>query len=399
MSRWPEDPQERPPEGRRARHAEGRRGRAEPDDTLPWLAGLEEPVSPEEEAGWTRTLRPRQARPVETGRPDERGWPAEPDPWAAAPAPTPGPAPAEPDERTRAWTLDEPAGAEPTGTLRHDSDYGSWAHQLDATAVWQPEPPDWAGPADPERPPVEAAGAAAWETAAPAADPGAGDDDAAFAAAQAEARRLVEEAASRPWAAGPTWGWEDDRSGVDPFGAEPVVSFGPPPGAPGPLPTPGPGRALEPAAPGGEWPSGPGEADPAAQRWDVAAQGEQDEWLWPVDGGGAAPVVGGRDARWPQDGGVDDRPGRATTIDGPPPRRAGPRSGTGQVEGRRARRQLEARSHAAPADGRRVRRQGGGRGRNRWLLRVAVLAWIVLFAVVCWLYIFPWLEGVLPENF
>jgi hypothetical protein len=30
---------------------------------------------------------------------------------------------------------------------------------------------------------------------------------------------------------------------------------------------------------------------------------------------------------------------------------------------------------------------------------VAVAAWIVLFAVVCWLYVFPWLEGVLPENF
>jgi hypothetical protein len=30
---------------------------------------------------------------------------------------------------------------------------------------------------------------------------------------------------------------------------------------------------------------------------------------------------------------------------------------------------------------------------------MAVAAWVVLFAVVCWLYIFPWLEGILPENF
>jgi hypothetical protein len=36
---------------------------------------------------------------------------------------------------------------------------------------------------------------------------------------------------------------------------------------------------------------------------------------------------------------------------------------------------------------------------KRWPGVMAVAAWLVLFAVVCWLYIFPWLEGILPENF
>jgi len=39
------------------------------------------------------------------------------------------------------------------------------------------------------------------------------------------------------------------------------------------------------------------------------------------------------------------------------------------------------------------------RSAKRWPVVMAVAAWVVLFAVVCWLYIFPWLEGILPENF
>ena len=62
------------------------------------------------------------------------------------------------------------------------------------------------------------------------------------------------------------------------------------------------------------------------------------------------------------------------------------------IEGRHMR-QLEARP-----DGRRAR-QRPARVRRRWPVRLAILAWIVLFAVICWLYVFPWLEGVLPENF
>jgi hypothetical protein len=358
--------------------------------------------------------------------------------------------------------MDEPPWVEPTGSLRHDSDYGSWAHQLDATAVWQPERQDWAGPpaddppwpasrsleAEAPAPPwsaelapppfgdATAAMGAPWEAEPSAAEPGfhsaselgfgpaggldqpSGDDAAAFAAAQAEARRLVEEAASQPWAAGPPWGGPD-RSGADPFASgEPVVSFGQAPGhaspappaepdagtagqpAPGPLPVPGPGRALEPAAPSWERPSpGQAEAGPATQRWDPVEQGGHKDWSWPAAGDPAAPTAGVPPAPRSEDGGVDDLSGRATTIDGPPVLRAESRSRTGQVEGRRARRQLEAGPRATQGDGRRARRQGGARARSRWLVRLVVLAWIVLFAVVCWLYIFPWLEGVLPENF
>jgi hypothetical protein len=34
-----------------------------------------------------------------------------------------------------------------------------------------------------------------------------------------------------------------------------------------------------------------------------------------------------------------------------------------------------------------------------WPKAVAIISWIVLLMVVCWFYVFPWLEGVLPENF
>jgi hypothetical protein len=157
----------------------------------------------------------------------------------------------------------------------------------------------------------------------------------------------------------------------------PGLSFAPPGSAAaevGPSATPppasrelshtrGPGRHGQPDEPGSRlW--------APDRRADEHDAGGGVGWLWSVEEYGASPPV--------PDGWLQEPPGRqAHEVDG----LARP------VEGRRLR-QLESRSH-----GRRVR---PGR---RWPVRVAVAAWIVLFAVVCWLYLFPWLEGVLPENF
>src|SRR6266508_1518337 len=547
MSRWPDDRGGRQPEGRRARHPEGRRsrgegrrgrqaeGRHDPDDTLPWLTGLEEASSPEDDAEWAGKLRPRQAPRVDmpaSDKPDRppgapgtelpaADWRAE-DPAFGAPVPDSG-------EQMLAWTFDdEPTPAEEPGRMAAgDASYASWAHGLDGTAVWEPEPQDWADPPragpswerptaepatrawepqepwgappsagtwdpeprpvddpaatrpwepqepwgappsagtwDPEPRPVDdPAATRPWEPvtappdtefgslfADPAADPFADlqggmagaaapeqfsarfeerpeTEDTAFAAAQAEARRLVEQATTQSWSPEPSWWEEGDHTGIDRFTDEPVVSFGsvsdrgvapappsgptpaPPPAIPdvgpvwpgSPPPGPGPGRALEPAAsswdrpgpgpgpgPAGADPAGadPAGADPATQGWELAerlgAAGDED-WLWPVDREHEARPSGARSGRQAEGGQAAGHPWVTT------------------IEGRRVR-QLEGRSRSAPAgrpEGRRVR-QRDSRVRRRWPLRVAILAWVVLFAVVCWLYIFPWLEGVLPENF
>jgi hypothetical protein len=547
MSRWPEDRGGRQPEGRRARQPEGRRGRhtegrrgrqddgrRDPDDTLPWLAGLEEASTPEEDADWARKLRPRQPPrvdmpgpagpaepPASAPGPPEMGTPPPGGPGAGAGAPGPadwraaGPAVGtphpEPGEQTRAWGLDgEPAAPAPGAAPQRDTGYGSWAHELDATATWEPEPRDWTDPpkARPswEQPPADPAGRPSWEpeaswNATPAVpssptwdpeprpaegqaagrpapweveeapfdasfgglfaepgrdrlgglqgatatpdpltgpdapgglqdpDPSSGrvtaggpsdrdrpwsgaagrpeTEDETFAAAQAEARRLVEQASTQSWKLEPSWPEQDDRPGLDEFTDEPVVSFGSPPGrtqapplAPGPNPPPaapgtdfswaespraeaGPGRALEPVGSGWDHPGAA--TDPPTQAWEPrgeAAAGADDDWLWPVDQEHEAHTPGGWPAPQPEGGWAGDRQGRAGAV----------------IEGRRAR-QLEGRTaQAGRSDGRRVR-QRDSRVRRRWPLRLAVLAWIVLFAVVCWLYIFPWLEGVLPENF
>jgi len=436
MSRWPEDQGGRQPEGRRARHPEGRRarhsegrrdrqdeGRHDPDDTLPWLAGLEDASSPEEDAEWARKLRPRQARRVDIANSDEPGSP--PDAPQGAPQPEPAfrePLP-EPGEPELAWSFDdEPAPAEPGGPARRDAGYPSWAHDLDATATWESEPQDWtdpprtgpsweptveppARPWEPEdpwggrpaptwEPEAQAAGdplasrAAPWEAGGLPSDTGFGSlyadsdpdrleaGDATLEAAQADARRLVEQATTQSWNLEPSWPEEDDRTGVDQFTDEPVVSFGP-----------APGRALEPAGPSWDRPDpGSAAADPATRAWESGERagtvGDED-WLWPVDREDQALTSPGRGMRPPEGLRAADRPEAGTTI-----------------EGRRTR-QLEGRSRSSPAsrpDGRRVRPRDS-RVRRRWPLRMAVLAWIVLFAVVCWLYVFPWLEGVLPENF
>jgi hypothetical protein len=152
-----------------------------------------------------------------------------------------------------------------------------------------------------------------------------------------------------------------------PFGA--AASFAPPGSAPaevGPSATPPPlSRELT--------PSRHEQSDEPLWAPDRRA-GEDDSggvgWLWSVEEHGASPPVPGSWLREPPKPQVHEVDGLARSI-----------------EGRRLR-QLEGRSQ-----GRRVRHA------RRWPFRVAVAAWVVLFAVVCWLYVFPWLEGVLPENF
>jgi hypothetical protein len=160
-----------------------------------------------------------------------------------------------------------------------------------------------------------------------------------------------------------------DRS--TPYGA--AVSFAPPGSAPtevGPSATPPPAsRELTPTR-------GPGRHErPDEPLWAPDRRAGEDDtggvgWLWSVEEHGASPPVPGSWLREPP------KP-QAREVDG----LARP------IEGRRLR-QLEGRSQ-----GRRARRA------RRWPFRIAVAAWVVLFAVVCWLYFFPWLEGILPENF
>jgi len=485
----PEGRRARQPEGRRGRHGEGRRGRHDPDDTLPWLTGLEEASSLEEDAEWAGKLRPRQAPRVDMAGPAEPDEPPGAEPpggdWRTT-EPTAG-RPLPEQDQPHEWSYDVPGPAGPGDRVGRDSDYGSWAHDLDSTAIWESDPRGWGDPprADPPRgdqprelpaadpavqpweperswspPPTPAwepgprladdpaaAPPAPWEAGTGPSDTGLGslfsdpyadrfaephdpgpagvpagpaapgafpawsderfdtDEDATFAAAQAEARRLVEQATTGSWNLEPSWPPVDDRTGIDQLTDEPVVSFGPAPGRapsptlpPGPTPVPppaqagtgftaapGPGRALEPAAPSWDRPAGqPGRAaaDPATRAWDAGeatAAGEEEDWLWPVDQESEARTSGGRRLRQAE----------------------GSRAGSGAVvEGRRVR-QLEGRAaqrQASRPEGRRER-QRDTRVRRRWPLRMAILAWLVLFAVVCWLYIFPWLEGVLPENF
>jgi len=156
-----------------------------------------------------------------------------------------------------------------------------------------------------------------------------------------------------------------------PYGA--AVSFAPPGSAPtevGPSATPPPAnRELSPTR-------GPGRHERSDEPlWAPDRRAGEDDtggvgWLWSVEEHGASPPVPGSWLREPPRPQVREVDGLARSI-----------------EGRRLR-QLEGRSQ-----GRRVRRS------RRWPFRIAVAAWVVLFAVVCWLYVFPWLEGILPENF
>ena len=177
-----------------------------------------------------------------------------------------------------------------------------------------------------------------------------------------------------------TPGWGDPLppppvpDGAAPFGA--AASFAPPGSAPaevGPSATPPPlGRDLTPTRDPGRHEAS---ADSGSPLWAPDRRAGEDDtggvgWLWSVEEHGASPPVPGSWLREPP------RP-QAREVDGL----------SRSIEGRRLR-QLEGRGQ-----GRRVRHA------RRWPFRVAVASWVVLFAVVCWLYVFPWLEGILPENF
>ena len=161
-----------------------------------------------------------------------------------------------------------------------------------------------------------------------------------------------------------------------PYGA--ATSFAPPGSAPADLggaapPAQTPGRALSPAY-GREWSADDSDGS-GSGLWAPDRRADEDDsggvgWLWSVEDHGASPQV---PRSW-----VREMPTtQAHDVDG----LARP------IESRRQR-QLESRGN-----GRRVR------SAKRWPVVMAVAAWVVLFAVVCWLYIFPWLEGILPENF
>lgn len=175
-------------------------------------------------------------------------------------------------------------------------------------------------------------------------------------------------------------GWSDPLppppvpDAATPYGA--AASFAPPGSAPADLggtPPPAPGRALSPAH--GRNRSADDSDGSGSGLWAPDRRADEDDtggvgWLWSVEDHGASPQV---PRSW-----VREMPTTQThDVDG----QARP------IEGRRMR-QLESRG-----SGRRVRHA------KRWPVVMAVAAWVVLFAVVCWLYIFPWLEGILPENF
>jgi hypothetical protein len=176
-------------------------------------------------------------------------------------------------------------------------------------------------------------------------------------------------------------GWSDPPPPPVPDAAAPygaATSFAPPGSAPADRggtapPAQTPGRALSPAH-GGEWSADDSDRS-GSGLWAPDRRADEDDsggvgWLWSVEDHGASPQV---PRSW-----VREMPTTQThDLDG----LARP------IEGRRQR-QLESRSN-----GRRVR------SAKRWPVVMAVAAWVVLFAVVCWLYIFPWLEGILPENF
>jgi hypothetical protein len=174
-------------------------------------------------------------------------------------------------------------------------------------------------------------------------------------------------------------GWSDPLppppvpDAATPYGA--AASFAPPGSAPtdlGGAPPPAPGRALSPAH-GRDWSddsdgsgSGLWAPDRRADEEDAGGVG----WLWSVEDHGASPQVPRSWVREMPTTQTHDVDGQARPIES------------------RQRRQLESRGN-----GRRVRHA------KRWPVVMAVAAWLVLFAVVCWLYVFPWLEGILPENF
>ena len=423
MSRWPEDLGGRQPEGGRARQPEGRRGRQaegrharqaegrhDPDDTLPWLAALDE--DPEEDAEWARKLRPRQAPRVDMPGPEPPGLADDEEPERSEFSSRQQWRPAEPSYDALGDDL-----GDQTGSWSFDDEPATRPPYPDATAAWQPESRHRADPPPPRpawelpAPPRAEAAASFWEPSAPAwePEPHAGEeagpapweagpapaaeyDFGSLFAEQAPTQSLPRESLPReslPRESLPpesSWRWEDEREQADLLsGGEPVVPFGPPsgralapatPAGPARPPHPAaPGRALEPPAAGREHDaSGRDASDQATQAWARGATGDG-EWPRPAGDDSRARMPGGRRVRAPEDGHVVGRGEAVAPIEG------------------RHMRQLEARP-----DGRRAR-QRPARVRRRWPVRLAILAWIVLFAVICWLYVFPWLEGVLPENF
>jgi hypothetical protein len=233
---------------------------------------------------------------------------------------------------------------------------GAWPFE-ETTQSWEPSDRSFIWPSD-ELPTNPADTSAEWERSSaapwddPAPQPPPLDQTAAW---------------TSPWATRPEEG----------NGMPPPAATGPPPddwAAAIPTDVPAARRA----------------ADPSATRiWQPDADAEPGVPLGPA---GADPAAWAPRSWAPS--GADDEP-----------RAAGAWAPSGADEdlttGSRAGRASPAAAEAAdePWPEARGRRQPGERRARAWPRVVAIISWIVLLMVFCWYYVFPWLEGILPENF
>jgi hypothetical protein len=360
---------------------------------------------------------------------------APPDPRFAAPAPW------EPDDSAFAAPTQEP---QPWDTAADPEQWGgAWPFE-ESVQSWEPDDRSWLWPTQ-EVP----SNTGSWEAADPSpwqedrwGTPGQPGEPAAYqsgrwAATSGGAGPPPAAAAPHPdaaaWAAGETsgqiYGYPDSgdlpafggaaegsgysagpvgtgpaASGPATAGAEPAYGYATPSAAPGyqgiaPQDPQGLQWSQETyeaqgVAPGGgavaagsqAWTGGSGSqawADPPAQAW------YGDEPPRPYDQPGPyEPSAGELTSVLEDDDEQVVRLGRA--VDDPDGRRFG------SVDGARAQPGRSLRTGEA----RRLQPTGEyRRRRSNWPRVVALISWIVLLMVVCWFYLFPWLEGILPENF
>jgi hypothetical protein len=336
------------------------------------------------------------------GDPADGGWqPAGADTptgaWSPGPPPTGdplGPAPVDPlDPPGR-----DPLAHDPLDQPGHEPDYPALFGELYRRSASQQDPiweaPPASEPLPDSRPPEPPPGAWPFEETTQSWEP----SDRSFVWPSDELPATPADTSAE---------WE--RSSAAPWD-DPVPQAPPPPPAP-PLdetaawtspwatrPGEGNGMAAPPAATGpppDDWaaaiptdvPAARRAADPSATRiWQPDADAEPGVPLGPA---GADP------AAWAPRS-------RASDYE---PRAAGAWAPSGADEdlttGSRAGRASPAAAEEAdePWPEERGRRQPGERRARAWPRVVAIIAWIVLLMVFCWYYVFPWLEGILPENF
>jgi hypothetical protein len=246
--------------------------------------------------------------------------------------------PAGPDTPTGAWSP-EPTGREP--------DYPALFGELNRRSAAQREPL-WDSPPAPE----------------PYEEPGAFDPAPAW---PFEETTQTWEPSDRSF----VWPAEEQQPGATTSDWEPSTSAWldepatPPPAAPPPTwPAASTGTATPgapPPAPPEDWAAGIHSGVPPSAHGTGGWEGDP-----------AAPT-------WRPDGVVEAEPAVPLDADGLPP----------------AGRASERFEMAEPADSWEL----DDRPHRAWPKVLAIVSWVVLLMVVCWFYVFPWLEGVLPENF